>query len=96
LANNLNIPVMDATGLEAEYDYTLTFTPEARPVQGAVLSPGGGVPVSGPAAGEDVPMEHPFLRDALQEQLGLKLQPVKNIPVDVVVLDSAKKVPSEN
>jgi uncharacterized protein (TIGR03435 family) len=93
----LNAPVMDATGLEGEYDYTFTFTPEPTGQgNGVVLSPGGGVPVSGPAAGGDEPPEHPLLRDALREQLGLKLQPVKNVPVDVVVLDSANKVPTEN
>ena len=41
-------------------------------------------------------MEHPMLREALRQQLGLELRPVKNVPVDVVVVDSANKVPTEN
>ena len=42
------------------------------------------------------PMEHPMLREALRQQLGLELRPVKNVSIDVVVVDSASKVPTEN
>jgi uncharacterized protein (TIGR03435 family) len=98
LDRKLGVPVMDATGLEGEYDYTLTFTDEAYSGSAQnVVSPLGGTP--GPAAGEDgasVPLAHPLLRDALEEQLGLKLQSAKNVPVDVVIIDSANKVPTEN
>jgi uncharacterized protein (TIGR03435 family) len=86
-------PVTDATGLQGEYDYTFTFTPEPIPVRGTVVSPGGGVPAT---TLPDEPLEHPLLRDALREQLGLELRPVKNVPVDVVIIDSANKVPTEN
>jgi uncharacterized protein (TIGR03435 family) len=97
LARELGAPVMDGTGLEGEYDYDLTFTPEPRPLRGSevVVSPGGGVPV-GASPSDDTPLEHPLLRDALREQLGLELRQAKNVPVDVVVIDSAKKVPTEN
>jgi len=37
-----------------------------------------------------------LIRDAVREQLGLELRAVKNVAVDVVVLDSAKKEPTEN
>jgi uncharacterized protein (TIGR03435 family) len=37
-----------------------------------------------------------LLRDALKEQLGLEVRPVKNVALDVVVLDSASKEPTEN
>jgi uncharacterized protein (TIGR03435 family) len=33
---------------------------------------------------------------ALREQLGLELRPLKDIPVDVIVIDRANKEPSEN
>jgi uncharacterized protein (TIGR03435 family) len=36
------------------------------------------------------------LHEALKEQLGLELRPVKNVPVDVVVIDSANREPTEN
>jgi uncharacterized protein (TIGR03435 family) len=93
LAEKLNAPVMDATGLEGGYDYTLIFTPEPMSRPGIVVSPGGGVPIAGLP---DRPLEHPLLRDALREQLGLELRPVKNVSIDVVVIDSANKVPTEN
>ena len=96
LANNLGAPVIDATGMEGQYDYTLTFTPEARPASGSmvVLGPSGAAPSQEPR--QDEFLANPLLRDALQEQLGLKLQPVKDVPAEVVVLDSARKQPTEN
>ena len=99
LANHLDGPVMDATGLKGEYDYTLTFTPVPKSAQGIVLSPLPPPASPDPTAGGDeasAPMEHPLLRDALREQLGLELRPVKNVPVDVVVIDSANREPTEN
>jgi uncharacterized protein (TIGR03435 family) len=98
LAKYLREPVMDATGLEGEYDYDLVFTPETNTNTGSgammsPLPPGGG---SGSAAGENVSTQHPFLRDALKEQLGLKLEQKKNVPVNVVVVDSANREPTEN
>jgi uncharacterized protein (TIGR03435 family) len=101
LTDRLGAPVMDATGLEGEYDFTLFYTPEATSSQGngVILSPPPPSTSANPSAGGDgasAPLEHPLLQDALQEQLGLKLQPVKNVPVDIVVVDSAKKEPTEN
>jgi uncharacterized protein (TIGR03435 family) len=95
LVNKLGAPVMDATGLEGEYDFTLLYTPEAVRVFSLPSSPA----TPNPTAGGDeasAPMEHPLLRDALREQLGLELKPVKNISFDVVIIDSANKVPTEN
>jgi len=89
LSDRLRVPVTDATGLEGEYDYALTYTPGDE-----MYAPGSAPPAS--ADGASTPLEHPLLREALQEQLGLKLQPIRDIPVDVVVLDGAKKVPTED
>jgi uncharacterized protein (TIGR03435 family) len=74
------------------------YTPEPYTGGGAVMVP---VPVStaAPAAGEGgaaAPMDRPLLRDALKEQLGLRLQPVKDVSIDVVVVDSANREPTEN
>ena len=33
---------------------------------------------------------------AIEKQLGLRLRKVKEVPVDVVVVDHAEKVPTEN
>jgi uncharacterized protein (TIGR03435 family) len=81
IAEKLGAPVIDATGLEGEYDYTFTFTKE---------------PPSASEPGADEPPATYILLDALQKQLGLKVQRVKNVPVDVVIIDSANKVPTEN
>jgi uncharacterized protein (TIGR03435 family) len=82
LADRLETPVADATGLEGEYDYDLVFTPDLH----------------NPTAGGDAsePTGHPLLRDALREQLGLELRPVKNVSIDVLVIDGATKDPTEN
>jgi uncharacterized protein (TIGR03435 family) len=87
LAQRLHAPVADATGLEGGYDYTVIFTDEF------VYTPNGPEPVKD---SPDAPLEHPLLHQALKERLGLEVIPVKNVPIDVVVLDSAYKQPTEN
>ncbi len=99
LTGRLDAPVADATGLEGEYDFDLIFTPEVDTGGGTVVSPLPPPASPNPTAGgndSSAPMEHPLLRDALREQLGLELRPVKNVSVDVVIIDSANKVPTAN
>ena len=74
--------VLERTGLTGIYDLTLTFMPERRLPQ---LSSG---PLPAPAA------DAPSIFTALQEQLGLKLDPQRG-PMDVLVIDSAEK-PTDN
>jgi uncharacterized protein (TIGR03435 family) len=99
LGNQLNHPVVDKTGLTAKYDFTLEFAPDPSFFKG----PAGMMPPPvGPPPGGDRP-EIPGASDpsgvplagALQQQLGLRLQPAK-APLDVLVIDRANKVPSEN
>jgi uncharacterized protein (TIGR03435 family) len=87
LAQRLNAPVANATGLQGGYDYTVIFTDEF------VYTPSGPVPVTDLP---NVPQEYPLLREAVKQQLGLEVRPVKNVSLDVVVLDSANKEPTEN
>jgi uncharacterized protein (TIGR03435 family) len=87
LGNQLGAPVVDKTGLGGTYDFTLDFA----------LGPGRGIdaliaPGAGPA---DNLSDFPNFFSALQEQLGLKLEQ-KNGPLDVIVIDRAERVPSEN
>ncbi len=88
LTGRLRAPVTDATGLEGGYDYTVIFTDEFVMTLSGVLAPVTDMP--------DAPLAHPLLHEALKEQLGLEVRPVKNVPVDVVVIDSGSKVPTEN
>ena len=74
-------PVINKTGLDKNYDFTLSFMPDLPPnVPRENLPPGL--------------LDRPSLTDALPEQLGLKLQPQKG-PVEYYVIDRVEK-PSEN
>jgi uncharacterized protein (TIGR03435 family) len=74
-------PVIDKTGLDKNYDFTLSFAPNLPPdFPKENLPPGL--------------LDRPSLFDALPEQLGLKLQPEKG-PVEYYVIDHVEK-PSEN
>ena len=68
--------VADRTGLSGSWDFELTFAPEQR----------GQAPGGNAANDSDVP----GFFTAIQEQLGLKLEPTKG-PVDVVVIDSIEQ-----
>jgi uncharacterized protein (TIGR03435 family) len=82
LSDKEKTPVKDATGLAGAYDFTLTYSPDLPPGSGGTEAP--------------LPMEHSLLPEALEEQLGLKLRPVKDVAIDVVVVDSVNKAPTAN
>jgi uncharacterized protein (TIGR03435 family) len=75
-------PVIDMTGLEGTYDIRLEFAP-------IINSPFGS-----PDFGSPDP-QAPELFTALTEQLGLRLESRRG-PVDVLVVDSALRQPTEN
>ncbi len=101
LSNQLGRPVVDMTGLTGKYDYTLDFVPE----EGMMKGPMGALPPppppppggAGPAPGDNAPdnSSGATLFTALQEQLGLKLEPKKG-PVEMLVIDHLEKTPTEN
>jgi uncharacterized protein (TIGR03435 family) len=98
LSQRLRVPVIDATDLEGEYDFSITYalTPDvigSGPGRFAAFGPLGPALASAEAA---TPNSPPPLWDAIQRELGLKLEPVKNVPVEVVVLERANKDPTEN
>jgi len=68
--------VADRTGLSGSWDFELTFAPDQR----------GQAPGGNAANDSDLP----GFFTAIQEQLGLKLEPAKG-PVDVVVIDSIEE-----
>jgi uncharacterized protein (TIGR03435 family) len=84
----LDKPMVDQTGLTERYDFTLKWTPDDSQF---IQFRGAGINV--PSATDD-PNAPPGLYTAIQEQLGLKLEPVKAL-TDVVVIDHAER-PSAN
>jgi uncharacterized protein (TIGR03435 family) len=82
--------IVDKTGLAGKYDFTLQWTPDTAPPPTAGGAEGS-QPVNGAASQTD---PGPSLFTALEEQLGLKLEPQKG-PVDVIVIDHIER-PSEN
>jgi uncharacterized protein (TIGR03435 family) len=80
LGNQLSHPVLDKTGLTGKYDFTVEFTPN--------------LPGAAAAAG-DASDPGSSLAAAIQRQLGLGLSPGK-AKLDVVVVDKAERVPTEN
>jgi uncharacterized protein (TIGR03435 family) len=75
-------PVVDKTGLTGTYDFDLKYAPQqnSSPIPGAEPS----------EASSDLPS----IYIALQEQLGLKLEPAKG-PVEFLIIDHAER-PLEN
>ena len=91
LSEQLGRDVLDQTGLKGNYDLTLKWTPE--PGEGMMLrGPEGGNP--GPESAPPPESSGPSIFTAIQEQLGLKLEPTK-APAEVLVIDHVEK-PSEN
>ena len=78
----VGMPVRDMTGLSGYYEFNLKWTPEAALLAGA----------DNTSSDPDRP---PSIFTALQEQLGLKLEPRK-VPIEVVVVDHVERVPTEN
>ena len=70
--------VVDRTGLQGYYDINLTFSPEGPP------------PPQGAPAGPAPDPASPSLFTAMQEQLGLKLEPGR-APISVLVIDRASR-----
>jgi uncharacterized protein (TIGR03435 family) len=94
LSNSLDRAVIDATGLKGIYEIQLAWTPDesdsvASKMQRRPAGPEGGDNKTGDSA------DSPTLFVALQEKMGLKLEPRKS-PAEIIVVDSAEKVPTEN
>ena len=77
LSSELNGPVVDNTGLTGSFDVVLEYEPVNQPVSIAPANPG--VPE----------FASPPLRDALQQQLGLKLEQTR-APLPIVIIESAE------
>jgi uncharacterized protein (TIGR03435 family) len=77
--------VKDKTGLTGKYNFTMNF----QMAQGFGPGPPGG-PALASAAGTDAEDPQPSIFTALQDELGLKLQPGTGT-VDTVVVDHVER-----
>jgi uncharacterized protein (TIGR03435 family) len=92
----IRTPVLDATGLDGAYDFTLTFTPIGLLMGGPggrggdpAAQAGGGAPAAAdPTGGLS-------LFDAVNKQLGLKLEARKRT-MPVLVIDHIEEKPTDN
>jgi uncharacterized protein (TIGR03435 family) len=87
---NIDLPIVDQTGLKGTYDIDLQWIPPATPE--------GGGRAGGRNAGRFPPRD-PSVKAAsifgAFERIGLKLQPGKH-PFDILVIDHVERVPTEN
>lgn len=97
LARPAGRKIIDHTGLTGRYDFTLTWGSDANSVLARPAGAAGdGEQASGgpTSASSPDPNAGESLFTALEEQLGLKLEPTK-APLDVVVIDHVEK-PADN
>jgi len=76
-------PVVDKTGLNGEWDFTLKFAENAAELKSSLEGMEKGDPGG------------PSLFTVIQEQLGLRLEPARS-SVDTLVIEHADKIPVEN
>ncbi len=85
LGKEFRLPIADRTNLSGDFDFRLEYAPE-RP---------GAVPSATAETPSGLDSSAPNLLTALQQQLGLKLNPAK-VRTEMVVLDRADPVPVAN
>jgi uncharacterized protein (TIGR03435 family) len=83
LSREFRLPIVDKTGLTGAFDFNLEFAPQ----------PPGALPP--PPSVDAIDESGPNLMTAVQQQLGLKLNPTK-VPTDVLIIDRADQVPTGN
>src|SRR5215471_4191143 len=83
----IHAPVLDSTGLEGSWDFTLSFS-TAGQLQGGGGQPGAAESASDPNGALSLP-------DAIAKQLGLKLEQTKR-PIKVLVIDHVEPKPTDN
>jgi uncharacterized protein (TIGR03435 family) len=102
LTNLTDRPVVDLTGLKGTYAFDLSWTPTENENMGGrlpMMMPMPGAAAGAPPNASNQPdgASDPgmTLVQALQTNYGLKLEARKN-PADILVIDHAEKVPTEN
>ena len=92
----IKVPVLDATGLEGSWDFTVSFSP-AGLFQGGRGGGGrgGDAPAAPPSGEASEPTGGLTLPEAIEKQLGLKLVLQKRT-VPVLVIDHIEQKPTDN
>ena len=78
-------PIVDETGIEGQYDFSLRFVPEEITSLPAARAPDGPAPESDPV---------PFLADAVKKY-GLRIE-TRKAPVEMFVITHIEKTPTDN
>jgi uncharacterized protein (TIGR03435 family) len=89
--------VLDKTGLEGGWDFTLSFSGNGFQTAGGGGGRGGdgSAPPSGATTEASDPSGGLSLMDAMQKQVGLKLEMQKR-PFPVIVIDHIEQKPTNN
>jgi uncharacterized protein (TIGR03435 family) len=85
-------PVIDSTGLSGAYDFTLSFSKKGDDIK-TLARPGSGGDASAVASD---PLGGMSLYDAMQKQIGLKLEKREKVMVPNLVIDQVERTPTEN
>jgi uncharacterized protein (TIGR03435 family) len=97
--NYLRYPALDATGIDGAWDFAFTFSSIPPKVLAASGSQGGPRGAGAASTGRDTPSGDPIgaisLLDAMEKQLGLKLEKHKR-PEPVFVIDHLEEKPTDN
>lgn len=95
-APDVQSSILDSTGLEGGWDFTLTFNPFAGiALQAAALRPPDAGPGGNAAPAAAEPTAGVSISEALEKQLGLKLEKTKRTG-KVFVIDHIEQTPTED
>ena len=94
MAQGLNWPVLDATALDGSWDFNLTFS-RIAPIPAMMMGPGRGANPAGDVPAASDPTGVITIFEAVEKQLGLKLETQKR-PMPVIVIDHIEQRPTEN
>jgi uncharacterized protein (TIGR03435 family) len=90
----IHSPVLDATGIDGAWDFTLSFS-TAGAFRNAGERGADGAAASGSTPAASDPNGALSLFEAMEKQLGLKLKK-ENRPVSVLVIDRVEQNPIDN
>jgi uncharacterized protein (TIGR03435 family) len=85
--------VIDRTGLTGKYTFILEYYSAGSAAVAARFSNGAD---QAPLVASDPAESGPTIFEAIQKQLGLRLNKTGNVPLDVIVVDSVEKLPTPN